>query len=86
MLFVGGYCRLLRRLTMFPGKTGLLHPLILLRQVGGLGEPVVFLLQDLQADLVLLELLSVAQLLVNEDMVFFLRMLRSMLRWRWVAS
>ena len=52
---------------MFPCKSGLLHALILLRQTGGLREPVIFLTGAHQPDLIPLELFCIAGGLVNED-------------------
>ena len=57
---------LLRCLAMFPCKASNLHPLMLHWQIGSFGKPTVFLLQHLQADLIGLQSVLVAQMLVNQ--------------------
>ena len=56
-----------RLLGLFPAKTGSFRPFALGPQLGGLGEPRIFLPQHLQFDLVRLQFLCVAGCLIHQN-------------------
>lgn len=63
----GFFSRFFRRIGLFPAKTGSFRAFRLGPQLGGLGEPRIFLPQHLQFDLVRLQFLCVAGCLIHQN-------------------